>query len=62
MAYSLSHELEYMVDDYYGASDFDDNPFEDSSDSLRSSSVDDSQDSDFDDDFEMVITEENMRF
>nr|GMD57132.1 uncharacterized WD repeat-containing protein C2A9.03-like isoform X1 [Ipomoea batatas] len=50
MAYSLSHELEYMVDDYYGASDFD---FEDSSDSPGSSSFDDSQDSDLDDDFEV---------
>nr|GMD52129.1 uncharacterized WD repeat-containing protein C2A9.03-like isoform X1 [Ipomoea batatas] len=50
MAYSLSHELEYMVDDYYGASDF---GFEDSSDSPGSSSFDDSQDSDLDDDFEV---------
>ena len=48
-----NHELEYIVDDYYDITDF-----EDDNDSPRigSSSMDgDSSDSDFEDDFELVI-------
>lgn len=48
-----NHELEYAVDDYYDVTDF-----EDENDSPRigiSSTDDDSADSDFEDDFEMVI-------
>lgn len=47
-----NHELEYVVDDYYDITDF-----EDDSDSPRigSSMDDDSADSDFEDDFDLVI-------
>lgn len=47
-----NHELEYVVDDYYDITDF-----EDDNDSPRigSSMDDDSADSDFEDDFDLVI-------
>ncbi|CAK9174272.1 unnamed protein product [Ilex paraguariensis] len=52
MAQFQNHELEYIVDDYYDTTDFDDNPFEE--DELpRSGGVDDSLDSDFEDDLEL---------
>ncbi|CAK9136168.1 unnamed protein product [Ilex paraguariensis] len=54
MAQFHNHELEYIVDDYYDTTDFADNPFEDD-ESPRSGGVDDSLDSYFEDDFELVI-------
>ena len=48
-----NHELEYVVDDYYDITDFED---ENDSPTIGSSSMDDdSADSDFEDDFEQVI-------
>ncbi|GFQ04439.1 uncharacterized WD repeat-containing protein c2a9.03 [Phtheirospermum japonicum] len=46
-----NHELEYVVDDYYDASDFEDDNV--SGRTASSSLLDDSMDSDFDDDFEL---------
>ncbi|KAL3619720.1 hypothetical protein CASFOL_034632 [Castilleja foliolosa] len=46
-----NHELEYVVNDYYDASDFEDDSV--SRRSASSSLLDDSADSDFDDDFEL---------
>ncbi|XP_009591351.1 uncharacterized WD repeat-containing protein C2A9.03-like isoform X1 [Nicotiana tomentosiformis] len=51
MAHSQNQELEYMVDEYYDTTDFDDSTFAD--ESPRSTDVDDSLDSDFEDDFEV---------
>lgn len=42
-----NHELEYVVDDFVDFDDFTDSP--------RSSDVEDGEDSDFEDDFELVI-------
>uniref|UniRef100_A0A5B7BSI3 Uncharacterized protein n=1 Tax=Davidia involucrata TaxID=16924 RepID=A0A5B7BSI3_DAVIN len=50
MAQFQNHELEYMVDDYYDMTDFDDNPFEETE--SQRNSVDESLDSDIDDDFD----------
>lgn len=54
MAQFQNHELEYMVDDYYNTTDFEDNtPLEDT-DSSHSNSVVDELESDFEDEFELV--------
>lgn len=53
MAQFQNHELEYMVDDYYNTTDFEDNtPLEDT-DSSHSNSVVDELESDFEDEFEL---------
>lgn len=59
MAHSQNQELEYMVDEYYDTTDFDDSTFAD--ESPRSTDVDDSLDSDFEDDFE-VVCEQILNF
>ncbi|CAL5348744.1 unnamed protein product [Camellia sinensis] len=51
MAQFLNQDLEYMVDDYYDMTDFDDYPFEDIE--SRRGGVDESLDSDFEDDIEL---------
>ncbi|CAL5414897.1 unnamed protein product [Camellia sinensis] len=51
MAQFLNQDLEYMVDDYYDMTDFDDYPFEDTE--SRRGGVDESLDSDFEDDIEL---------
>lgn len=52
MAQYQNNELEYMVDDYYGMVDFDDNRFENSRSHGDSVNVDDSLDSDIEDNFD----------
>uniref|UniRef100_A0A5B7BMK4 Uncharacterized protein n=1 Tax=Davidia involucrata TaxID=16924 RepID=A0A5B7BMK4_DAVIN len=50
MAQFQNHELEYMVDDYYDMTDFDDNPIEDTE--SQRNGVDESSNSDIEDDFD----------
>ncbi|KAL2503811.1 Transducin/WD40 repeat-like superfamily protein [Abeliophyllum distichum] len=51
MEHFQNNELEYVVDDYYDVTDFDDDDF--SPRSVSNSIDDDSMDSDFEDDFEL---------
>jgi len=59
MALSQNQELEYMVDEYYDTTDFDDSTFGDD-ESPRSTDPDVSADSDFEDDFEVVLGKFNF--
>lgn len=53
MAQFRNHELEYMVEDYYDMTDFDDNSFDEDTYSPKNG-PDESLDSDFEDDFDLV--------
>lgn len=55
-----SREHESMADHYHNMSRFDDSPFHDSTVDPRRPAVDDFVDSDFEDDFETVITTKDM--
>ena len=54
MAQFQNHYYEDMVDEYYDIANFDDNPFD--SIESKSNSVDDSFDSDFEDDVDQVCS------
>ncbi|KAL6969100.1 hypothetical protein U1Q18_042992 [Sarracenia purpurea var. burkii] len=51
MAHFQNQDLEYMGEDYYDMTDFEDNPFEDTESHMND--VDESLDSDFVDDFDL---------
>lgn len=53
MAQFRNHELEYMVEDDYDMTDFDDNSFDEDTDSPKNG-PDESLDSDFEDDFDLT--------
>lgn len=53
MAQSHNHELECNVEDNYDMTDFDDNSFDEDTQSQKNG-LDESLDSDFEDDFDLV--------